>query len=74
MKILDTLERIGEACKNTTLSKEYDITLKLNDGKEEPRVIFRAAGTDAYKAVKFAASVAIVAGGAIIANQLKKGR
>ena len=72
MKILDTLEGFGEACKKTTVSKEYDVTVKLNTPNDSSRVIFRAAGNDSLKALRLAASVAIVAGGALIASKLKK--
>ena len=74
MKILDALERVGEACKGTTVSKEYDVTVKLNTPKSEPRVILRAAGTDSVKAMKYAASAIIVASGMLIARAIKSSK
>ena len=71
MKILDAIERVGDACKNVTLSKEYDVTLKLNDGKNKPNVILRAAGNDSAKVVRLIASTVIVVGGAMISRALK---
>lgn len=72
MKLLDALERLGNACKTTTVSADYDVNVKLHTQNDTPRVILRAVGNDSAKALKYAVSAAIVAGGAIIAGQLKK--
>jgi hypothetical protein len=47
------------------------VTLKLNDGKNKPNVILRAAGNDSAKVVRLIASTVIVVGGAMISRALK---
>ncbi len=74
MKILETIERFGEACNGTTVDREYDVTVKLNTPKSEPRVILRAAGTNSEKAMKYAASAIIVASGMLIAKVIKSSK
>ena len=71
MKMLDAIACFGEACRKTTVSKEYDVTVKLNSPDKEPKVIVRVAGNDSYKALRLIASTVIVAGGAMIANRLQ---
>lgn len=71
MKILDAIESFGEACQKTTISRDHDVTVKLNTPAGDSRVIIRTAGTDSFKILKFAASAAIVAGGTLIAGKLK---
>ena len=71
MKILDALEAFGEACQKTTITKDHDVTVKLNTPGGDSRVILHTVGTDSFKVLKFAASAAIVAGGALMLERFK---
>ena len=74
MKILDALERLGDACKGTTVSADYDVNVKLHTQNGKPRALFRAVGNDSARAMKYAVSAAIVACGAMIADRLTRGK
>ena len=74
VKLTDTVEKAAEACSKTTLSGEYDVTVKLNTPKNNSGVLFRAVGNDSAKVLRYAVSAAIVAGGTILMRSLKKSR
>ena len=72
MKIADGFISLGEACRKVTFSQHYDLTSKLDCGEsDKPHLVWHTEGDFALKAVKLAASVAIVAGASMIAGKLR---
>ena len=62
MKVLNGISKFGEACKNVTYSRKYDVTSKIDSrNREKPYFVWHTEGDFSFKILKFAASAAIVA-------------
>jgi len=74
VSVCDKAEKMAEECKKSTVSGDYDITLRWNSPENGSKAVFRAFGRDSAKVLKYAVSAVIVAGGAMIARKLQKGK